>query len=511
VGVLRRRLAVLGVVVLAGVLSVAAPAPAQTNLARQRNRTLKRSTAVTYGPRVQVVQTSTDLGQALTVLPELRFSSHRVPRRRVITVDRSVRYQRFRGAGGALTDSSAWLIGTQLRPGTRAWLLRHLFGPSGINLNLIRLPIGAADFTAGRAFYSYDDMPAGQTDPTLAHFSIAHDQAYILPVLRQALRLTERPFLLASMWSPPGWMKSNDSMGNPRDTGTLLPADYGVLAQYLVRFLQSYAQAGVPIQALTAQNEPGQQSIYPGLNETAPEEAAFLSGDLAPALHAAGLGTRIFGFDSNWSGEPQFAGGLLNSPAAPDLAGFATHCYYGSPTEMAALHAIAPNVEQLVSECAEEGLNFPIPELEIASLREWATGVELWNLALDPRGGPVQLPNYGCRGCRGIVTVNPTTDAVSFNPAYYELGQLTRFVKPGAVRIASKSFVTYSYPFPGADFASSGLDDVAFRNPNGTEALVTYNGFWAPITFSVREGRKAFTTTVPGEAMSTFTWRPTRG
>ena len=258
----------VGVVVPLGVLSVAASAPARTHPGSKPARTLRRSARIFYGPRVRVVQTSADSGQALTVLPELRFSSRRVPRRRVITVDRSVRYQRFRGAGGALTDSSAWLIGTQLRPGTRAWLLRHLFGPSGINLNLIRLPIGAADFTAGRAFYSYDEMPAGQTDPTLAHFSIAHDQAYILPVLRQAVRLAERPFLLASMWSPPGWMKSNDSMANPQDAGTLLPEDYGPLAQYLVRFLEAYAQAGVPIQALTPQNEPGQPSIYPGLNET---------------------------------------------------------------------------------------------------------------------------------------------------------------------------------------------------------------------------------------------------
>jgi glucosylceramidase len=516
VGVLRKRLAVLGVVGLASGLSVAGPAIGRTRPAvkgtppaRKGTRTVARRTAsVTSGPRVQVVQTSADLRQALTMLPALRFSSHRVRPGPLITVDSGLRYQPFRGAGGALTDSSAWLIGTQLRPGTRAWLMRHLFGSSGINLNLIRLPIGAADFTAGRAFYSYDDVPAGQTDPALAHFSIAHDQAYIIPVLRQAVRLAERPFILASLWSPPGWMKSNDSMANPAGVGTLLPADYGVLAQYFVRFLQAYQQAGLPVQAITPQNEPGQPSIYPGLTETETEEAAFVSGDLAPALRAAGLRTRIFGFDSNWSGEAQFAGGLLSSPAAPDLAGFATHCYFGSPTAMAALHAIDPKLEELVSECAPGGLNFPVPELEIASLREWATGVELWNLALDPRGGPVQLPNYGCQGCRGIVTVNPGTHGVSFGRTYYQLGQLTRFVKPGAVRIASNNFVTYSSPYLGAEFPSFGLDDVAFRNPNGSEALVTYNGGRDPVTFSVRQGRRAFTATLPSGSMSTFTWRP---
>ncbi|HEY2006916.1 MAG TPA: glycoside hydrolase family 30 beta sandwich domain-containing protein [Solirubrobacteraceae bacterium] len=462
------------------------------------------------GPAVQVVQTSANPGQGLTTLPALRFSSHRARTGPLITVDSGVRYQRFRGAGGALTDSSAWLIGTQLHPGTRAWLLRQLFGPGGINLNLIRLPIGASDFTAGRAPYSYDELPPGQSDPGLAHFSIGHDRTYILPVLRQALALAERPFILASLWSPPGWMKSNDSLSNMADTGSLLPADYGALAQYFVRFLQAYRRAGVPIQAITPQNEPGQQTTYPGLAETESDEAAFVGGDLAPALRGAGLSTRIFGFDSNWAGEAPFASALLNSPAGPALSGFATHCYYGAPSAMADVHAMRPGLEEIESECATGELNFPVPELEIASLREWATGVELWNLALNPRGGPVQPPNYGCFGCRGIVSIDPHTQRVRLSRTYYELGQLSRFVAPGAVRIASNNFVDYAYPFLGADFASPGLDDVAFRNPNGSEALVTYNGGSKPATFSVREGRDTFTATLPVAAMTTFTWRPGR-
>jgi glucosylceramidase len=468
------------------------------------------SRPVSYGPRVGVVQTTPDLRQALTPLPGLRFSNRPV-RAPLIRIDNTVRYQHFRGAGGAMTDSSAWLIGTQLRPGTRAWLLRHLFGQTGINLNLIRLPIGAADFTAGRLPYSYDDLPAGQTDPALAHFSIAHDQAYILPMLRQAAALAQRPFILASLWSPPGWMKANDSLSNPADTGSLLSADYGVLAQYFVRFLEAYRRAHVPVAAITPQNEPGQQTTYPGLNETEPEEAAFVSGSLVPALRAAGLPTRIFGFDSNWSGELQFAQGLLASPAGHDLAGFANHCYFGSPTAMASVHNLAPALEQIVSECAPGGLTFPVPEMEIASLRDWASGVELWNLALDLRGGPVQPPNYGCTGCRGIVAINPATHGVRFTRSYYDLGQLSRFVEPGAVRIASNNFVNYAYPFLGADIASPGLDDVAFRNPDGTEALIAYNGAAGPITFGVHERRRAFIATLPAGATTTFAWRPAPG
>ena len=469
-----------------------------------------RPAPASYGPRVAVVQTSADLQQALTRLPGLRFSSRPVPGGPTITVDSRVRYQSFHGAGGALTDSSAWLIGTRLHPGTRAWLLRHLFGRSGINLNLIRLPIGATDFTAGRAPYSYDDMPAGQTDPTLGHFSIAHDLPYVIPVLRQAIALAQRPFVLASPWSPPGWMKSNDALSNIAGSGTLVSSDYGVLAQYLVRFLQAYRQAGIPIQAITPQNEPGQQSIYPGLSETEDQEATFIGSDLAPALRQAGLGTQIFAFDTNWSGEADFARPLLKSPAAADLAGFATHCYYGSPTAMSLVHRMAPQLEQIESECAPGGLNSPVPEVEIASLRNWATGVELWNLALDPRGGPVQPPNLGCAGCRGIVAINPATGGVRFTRTYYQLGQLSHFVRPGAVRIASNNFVSYPYPFLGAGIATFGLDDVAYRNPDGSEVLVVYNGAPAPATFSVREGRRAFTASLVSGTMGTFTWRPGR-
>jgi glucosylceramidase len=303
-------------------------------------------------------------------------------------------------------------------------------------------------------------------------------------------------------------MKSNDSLSNIADTGTLLTADYPALAQYFVRFLEAYSRAHVPIQAITSQNEPGQQTLYPGLNETESEEAAFIGDDLAPALRRARLGTRIFAFDSNWSAEPDFVGPLLNSAAGHDLAGVATHCYYGSPSAMAAVHSLDPSLEQIESECAPGMLRFGVPELEISDLRNWATGVELWNLALDPRGGPVQLPNYGCRGCRGIVSIDSANGDVRFGPTYYQLGQLSRFVTPGAVRIASNNFVQYTYPFLGAPIATPGLDDVAFRNPDGREALVTYNGGPAPVTFSVREGRRAFPATLPAGAMTTFTWRP---
>ena len=145
--------------------------------------------------------------------------------------------------------------------------MRKLFGPGGIALHFIRVPIGATDFTANGVPYSYDDVAAGQADPTLTGFSIAHDEAYVIPALRRALALARNAFVLAAPWSAPAWMKTNGLLANPGDDlGWLKQADYGVMAQYFVRFLRAYRASGIHVSAITPQNEPGQQTDYPGMS-----------------------------------------------------------------------------------------------------------------------------------------------------------------------------------------------------------------------------------------------------
>jgi glucosylceramidase len=470
------------------------------------------------GPKVDVVLTSANLHQALTAAPPLQ-SSTAVPKQKppLIDVDEKLRYQTIKGVGGAMTDSSAWLLYHELNGGTRAWLLRKLFGAGGIELRFIKVPIGSTDFTAMGVPYSYDDLPAGQTDPTLADFSIAHDTAYIIPALRQALSLDRHAFVLATPWSPPAWMKTNGIFGNPADNlGWLKAADYGVMAEYIVKFLRAYATAGVNIDAITPQNEPGQHTGYPGASMSEVNEATFVEGSLKPALTAAHLSTRIYGYDfSWWAPSTGFAWALAGSPAAPALAGIASHCYFGSPTWMAAMHYRHPALDQIVSECAMGTLPFSTSELEIASMRNWASAVALWNLALDQAGGPVQPPNGGCAGCTGIVTINDTTHAVRFTRDYYELGQVSKFLEPGAIRIGSNNFVTYRYIPTGVDvasnFATPGLDDVAFQNPDGSRVLVAYNSATTPIRFAVRNDGYYFEYTLDPGATATFTWQPLTG
>jgi glucosylceramidase len=255
------------------------------------------------GSSVEVVQTNADLSQRLTRMPDVhfRFSPARgVP---VIHVDEAHRYQAIRGFGAAMTDTSAWLL-NQLPAATRATVMEKLFGAAGIHLSFIRLPIGASDFTARGVPYSYDDLPPGRSDPGLIRFSIAHDRAYILPALREMLTINPEVQILASLWSAPGWMKANGSLDNLRERGTVLPSAYGALARYFVRFIEAYASAGVPVQAVTPQNEPGLPTGFPGMSFPEPTEARFIAHYLAPALRVQGCRPRSTALTSTGSSPP---------------------------------------------------------------------------------------------------------------------------------------------------------------------------------------------------------------
>ncbi len=463
------------------------------------------------GPRVRVTLTSADLHQALSTPGTVSFSAGKAPAMPIVEISDFARYQKMRGVGGAMTDSSAWLIQKGLSPGTRAGLMRRLFGAGGLHLGFLRIPMGASDFTAAQSPYTYDDLAAGQTDPTLSRFSIAHDVAYIIPAIRQALAENPRLFMMAAPWSPPAWMKTTGTLANPLDViGSLLPADYGPLAQYFVRFLYAYRAAGIPVGAITPQNEPGQNSTYPGLNMDEPSEAAFVTGNLVPALRGARLHPLIYGYDNNWyGGGMTFAYDLGLSPAGHALTGIASHCYFGAPTAISGLHRVIPRLEELVSECAMP-LAFTTSELEIASMRNWATAVNLWNLALDPQGGPVQPPNYGCLHCTGIVTIDPVQHTVRLTRDYYQLGQFSRFVAPGAVRLGSNNFVTYRYTYPAGTINTPGLDDVAFQNPDGSRVLLAFNSDRHSVNFAVKDAGEYFRYRLAPGATATFVWTPRR-
>ena len=458
---------------------------------------------------VAVTQTSADLTQALSPRPRLRFSPTGalagVP---VINVDDTVTYQRFTGAGAAMTDSSAWLIWDELAPAARDALMRELFSVSGAHLNFLRVPMGASDYSVTGVPYTYADQPAGQSDPSLADFSVAHDEAYILPSLRAAHALNPSLYIEAVPWSPPAWMKASDALDNIDFAGTLLPQFYPTLARYFVKFLQAYAARGVNVTAIVPQNEPGAFTEYPGTQLSEQQEAGFIANDLRPALRAARLDPDLFGRDLSWGPLSAPTDPLVDQAASGAVTGLTWHCYHGSPTDMTAVHAAAPNGRQMVDECSTAtGDIFSTSELLISSLRNYANAVAVWNLALDPSGGPVQPPDSGCGGCTGVVTINEQTGAYTLSPDFYQLAQLSHFVSPGAIRIASPNFVAYNLTSSYQTTITPGLDDVAFRNPDGSKVLFLYDNSATPITFDVRWDGSYVSYTIPAGATTTMDWR----
>jgi glucosylceramidase len=377
-----------------------------------------------------------------------------------------------------------------------------VFGPRGIHLSSLHIAIGASDFTAARTPYTYDDMPKGQTDPGLAHFSIAHDLLYDIPALRAARAVNPQLSILASPWTAPGWMKANGRLDNIDHSGTLLESSYAPFARYFVKFLQDYRRAGVGVDAIAVENEPGIAVGYPGMELDEPGEARFIANDLAPTLRRARLRTKIYGYDASWSGFPW---PLVASAAGPDLAGIAWHCYVNDPTWMSRFHLRAPALDQTVDECSPGTRPVPVPEYVIPSLRNWASSVSLWNVALDPAGGPVQGSHGGCIACTGLVTIDERSHAVSYGQSYYQLGQVSKFVQPGAVRIDSENFVHYAYALD-KNLASPGLDDVAFVNPDGSKVLVAYNNASASLRFSAQTDQGWFSYRLAPGAEVTLVW-----
>ncbi|GIH17152.1 discoidin domain-containing protein [Rugosimonospora africana] len=414
-----------------------------------------------------------------------------------ITVDTTRQYQQITGFGASFTDSSAWLVGTKLDPKQRDAVMRDLFGSQGIGLSFLRQPMGASDFAVNGS-YSYDDMPAGQTDPSLAHFSIDHDRAYILPLLRQARQINPRLTIMATPWSPPGWMKTSDSMV----TGSLRTDAYQPLADYFTKFLQAYAAAGVPVQYVTPQNEPlYEPATYPGMFLPAAQEDDLVKNYLGPDLRAHHVNTGILAYDHNWD-VVSYPETMYADPAAVGyVTGTAWHCYAGDATAQSVSHNDYPGEPAWQTECSggtwegDDHAGFAgALGLVINSTRNWAKGVIRWNLALDQNNGPT---NDGCDTCRGVVTVAPDASGrwtYTKTVDYWGIGQVSKYVHPGARRVASNSF------------GAGDLQDVAFANPDGSTALVVFNSGTASRTFRVGWGDKSFGYTLPAGAAATFTW-----
>lgn len=454
---------------------------------------IPRTSAVAANENVQVWLTLADGSKKLVQESDLNFTAGSGSGT-VITVNPSTLYQKFEGAGAAMTDSSAWLIANKLSAPQRTALMNNLFTRSGdgVGISYLRVPMGASDFALNS--YTYDDMPTGQTDPTLANFSTSHDDAYIIPSLQAALALNPSLRLMGTPWSAPAWMKDNENL----NAGALLPAYKQAFADYHVKFVQAYAAAGLPIDAITPQNEPmNATASYPSMGMSAAEQLDFIKNNLGPAFATAGLSTKILALDHNWD-LSNYPLTILNDPAAAAYVdGTAFHCYAGNVANQSTVHNAYPNKGVWFTECSGgawatdfgDNMSWNMKNLVIGNFRNWGKSLLLWNLALDESAGPT---NGGCANCRGVVTIDSATGAVTYNEEYYILGHVSKFVDPAAYRAESTAY------------ADGQPENVAFLNPDGSLSLIVHSS--AASTFDVEWGGQHFSYSLPAKGTVTFKW-----
>jgi glucosylceramidase len=404
----------------------------------------------------------------------------------ILEIDTTQKFQEIDGFGFALTGGSAYLIQNKLTKIERDTLLQNLFSDNGIAVSYLRISVGASDLD-DHAF-TYNDLPAGQTDEALKNFSIAADKAYLIPLLKDILKINPHIKLMASPWSAPAWMKTNNNLKG----GSLKQNYYQAYANYFVNYLKAMEQEGLKIEAITLQNEPENPNNNPSMVMTAEEQALFVKKYLGPAFKAATLTTKIIVFDHN-ADHPEYPITILNDKEASDfIDGSAFHLYLGQVDALSKVHDAHPSknlyfTEQWTGAKGEFGgdFNWHIKNLIIGATQNWARTVLEWNLAADANFAP--HTDGGCTECRGAVTIN---NGFTKNVSYYIIGQASKFVKPGSIRIASS---------PNQD-----LPNVAFLTPKGEKVLIVLNERSEARNVSIKQGAKYFSVTINPSSAATI-------
>jgi glucosylceramidase len=414
-----------------------------------------------------------------------------------ITVNENTTYQSFEGGGASFADSSAWLLNSSntISAATRDQVMRDLFDPvNGIGLAFVRNPMGASDLA--RFNYSYDD-----TCCDLSNFSISHDLADVVPLTKQARQLNPNLKVMGSPWSAPAWMKDNNDFVH---RGWLKAEYYPMYAQYFVKYIQQNEAQGNHINYVSVQNEPtccGSDSTgYASMNWNGSGLLEFTKNHLFPALHAAGLSTKVLILDYNWGnyndlGSVPIADATLRND--PNFGGIAWHGYGGDVNLQTQVHNQYPNVNAYMTEHSG-GTWIPNQQVEdmnnlIDYTRNYDKSWVKWGIALDEAHLP--YVGAGCNVCTGLVTVHRNDSQrgqVTKTVEYYTMGHLTKFVKPGALRIDST--------------ANSSVKNVAWKNPDGSKSLIAFNTTAGNQSVRVNWGSQSFTYTLPTKTSATFTW-----
>jgi glucosylceramidase len=404
-----------------------------------------------------------------------------------IELNPAKKYQEILGFGAAFTDAACYTF-NRLDAPVREQLFHEFFHPSEMGLSVCRTCMGASDYST--EVFSYDE---GEPDPEMKRFSIAHDQAYVLPMLREARKQNPDLFLFSSPWSPPGWMKAGGSMLG----GSMRQRYFAPYALYFVKFLQAYAAEGVSVQAVTVQNEvdTDQDGRMPACSWPQEYEMGFVKNHLGPALKKNDLPTKIWVLDHNYNLWGRAVAELDDADVHKYCNGVAFHGYVGSPEQMSKFHEVYPDAhihwteggpDITAPDYATDWANWGKTFTEI--MRNWAESITGWNLALDEKG----QPNIGPFPCGGMVTIHSQTKEITHSGQYWAFAHFSRHVRRGARRFESAG-------------NAQGIDHIAFENPDGQKILVLTNSGEAK-TIHVKQANQTAEIALASDSLSTLIW-----
>jgi glucosylceramidase len=404
-----------------------------------------------------------------------------------IQLNPGTKFQEILGFGGAFTDATCYMF-NQLSAPAREQLFHEMFHPSEMNLNVCRTCIGSSDYST--KLYSYDD---GEADPDLTRFSIEHDRAYILPILREARKINPDLFLFSSPWSPPGWMKFNNSMLG----GSMRKFYLATYAQYFLKFLHGYAAEGVPVQAVTSQNEldTDQDGRMPACTWAQEYEIQFIRDHLGPLLERTNTPVQIWLLDHNYNLWGRVVDCLEDEKLRQYSTSVAWHGYVGTPDMMSKAKSAFP---QATMHWTEGGPDYTDADylngwtkwgrIFTDILRNWCTSITTWNLALDQVG----KPNIGPFPCGGVVSINNQTKEITRSGQFWGLAHFGRAIRRGAVRFDTQSALT-------------DLQHVGVTNPGGQRVLILTNPGPAR-SVDLRFGNMTASVPLKAASLTTLSW-----
>lgn len=406
----------------------------------------------------------------------------------LLRINQKKRYQVMDGYGFTLTGGSAQLMNS-LDPERKKQLLVELFGreKTSLGISYLRVAVGASDLS--RRVFSYLDLPDGQTDTALLQFNLSDDTLHLIPLLRKIKLIQPSIKIMATPWSPPVWMKSNNSSIG----GRLKSEYYHVYAKYLVRYIHTMSKLGITIDALTIQNEPEHGGNNPSMLMSAEEQALFIKNHLGPLFYQQQIKTKIIVYDHN-ADHPEYPIKVMNdSIARKYIDGAAFHLYAGDVNALNKVKQAHPDknlyfTEQWTGMKGDFGgdLQWHIKHIIIGSALNHSKIALEWNLANDEAFGP-HTPG-GCTECKGALTISD--NRITRNVSYYIIAHAAKWVVPGSVRIATSQI--------------EGLPAVSFLTPDNKIVSIVLNETASEKSFQVQLGNKWFQLQLAAGAVATF-------